>query len=145
MNYWYVIFSFIRHYHLFFAMLAKELKRTVFTPKLYIYILYIYIYMCVCVCVCVCVHVYICNTFNHNPILNLSKLYVEIYLIYYWKLICSRDIAVIIATGYGLDDRGVGFRVAVGSRIFISPRRPDRMWYPPNYLSSVYRWLFPLR
>jgi hypothetical protein len=30
----------------------------------------------------------------------------------------SRDIAVGIATGYGLDDRGVGVRVPVGSRIF---------------------------
>jgi hypothetical protein len=30
-----------------------------------------------------------------------------------------------IATGYGLDDRGVGVQVAVGSRIFSSPRRPD--------------------
>jgi hypothetical protein len=29
-----------------------------------------------------------------------------------------RDSAVSIATGYGLDDRGVGVRVPVGSRIF---------------------------
>jgi hypothetical protein len=29
-------------------------------------------------------------------------------------------------TGYGLDDRGVGVRVPVGSRIFSSPRRSDR-------------------
>jgi hypothetical protein len=36
-----------------------------------------------------------------------------------------RDSAVGIATGYGLDDRGAGFRVPVGSRIFSSPRRPD--------------------
>jgi hypothetical protein len=38
----------------------------------------------------------------------------------------SRDNVVGIATGYGLDDRGVGVRVLVGSRIFSSPRRPDR-------------------
>jgi hypothetical protein len=37
----------------------------------------------------------------------------------------SRDSAVGIATGYGLDDQGVGVRVPVGSRIFSSPRRPD--------------------
>jgi hypothetical protein len=35
----------------------------------------------------------------------------------------GRDIVVGIATGYGLDDRGVGVRVLVGSRIFSSPRR----------------------
>jgi hypothetical protein len=32
-----------------------------------------------------------------------------------------------IATGYGLDDRGVGVRVPVGVRIFISACRPDRL------------------
>jgi hypothetical protein len=36
----------------------------------------------------------------------------------------SRDSAVGIATGYGLNDRGVGVRVPVGSRIF-SSRRTD--------------------
>jgi hypothetical protein len=37
-----------------------------------------------------------------------------------------------IATGYGLDDRGVGGRVPVRSRIFSSPRRPDRLCGPPS-------------
>jgi glutamine synthetase len=37
----------------------------------------------------------------------------------------SRDSVVGIATSYGLDDRGVGVRVPVGSRIFSSPNRPD--------------------
>jgi hypothetical protein len=32
-----------------------------------------------------------------------------------------------IATGYGLDDQGVEVGVPVGSRIFSSPRRPDRL------------------
>jgi hypothetical protein len=32
----------------------------------------------------------------------------------------SRDSAVGIATGYGLDDRGVGVRIPVGSRILSS-------------------------
>jgi hypothetical protein len=47
----------------------------------------------------------------------------------------SRDSAVGIATGYGLDDRGVAVRVPVGSRMFSSPRRPDRLWGPPSLLS----------
>jgi hypothetical protein len=38
-----------------------------------------------------------------------------------------RNSVVGIATGYGLDDRGVEVRVPVGSRIFSSPRRPDRL------------------
>jgi hypothetical protein len=55
----------------------------------------------------------------------------------------SRDRAVGTATGYGLDDRGVGVRVLVGSRIFSSPCRPDRLWDPPGLLSNGYRELFP--
>jgi hypothetical protein len=57
-------------------------------------------------------------------------------------LMDSVDSAVGIATGYGLDDGGVGVRVADGSRIFSSPRRPDRLWAPPNLLSVGYRGLF---
>jgi hypothetical protein len=43
----------------------------------------------------------------------------------------SRDGGVGIATGYGLDYRGVGVRVPVGSRISSSPR-PNRLWSPPS-------------
>jgi hypothetical protein len=49
------------------------------------------------------------------------------------------DCVVGIATGYGLDDRGVGVRVLVESRIFSTARRPDRLWGPPSFLSNGYR------
>jgi hypothetical protein len=51
----------------------------------------------------------------------------------------SRDSAVGIATGYGLDDQGVGVRVSVGARIFTSPCLSDRLWGPPSLLSIGYR------
>jgi hypothetical protein len=44
----------------------------------------------------------------------------------------SKDSVVGIATGYGLGDRGIRVRFPLGSRIFFSPSRPDRLWYPPN-------------
>jgi hypothetical protein len=55
----------------------------------------------------------------------------------------SRDSAVDIATGYGLDDGGVGVQVQVESRIVSSPRRPNRLWGPLSLPSSGYRGLFP--
>jgi hypothetical protein len=45
----------------------------------------------------------------------------------------SRDNLVGIPAGYGLDDRGVGIRVPVGSIIFSSPRRPDSEVHPTSY------------
>jgi hypothetical protein len=57
--------------------------------------------------------------------------------------VVSRDSAVGIATGYGLDDWEVGVRVPVGSRIITSPCRPDMLWGPPNLLYNGYRELFP--
>jgi hypothetical protein len=57
----------------------------------------------------------------------------------------SRDRAVSIATGYGLDDRGVGVQVPVGSRIFFSPHHLDQLWGPPSLLSNGYQGLFLLR
>jgi hypothetical protein len=35
-----------------------------------------------------------------------------------------------IATGYGLNDLGVGVRVPVGSIIFHFPNRPHQLWGP---------------
>jgi hypothetical protein len=55
----------------------------------------------------------------------------------------SRDSVVGIATDYGVDDQGVGVRVPVRARIFTSPRRPDRFWCPPSFLSNGYLELFP--
>jgi hypothetical protein len=43
-----------------------------------------------------------------------------------------------IAHGYELDDREVGVRVPVGSKIFSSPRRLDRLWGPLSLLSNDY-------
>jgi hypothetical protein len=44
--------------------------------------------------------------------------------LYFHHRLRSRDSVVGIATGYGLDDRGVGVRAPVGSRIFSTSSRP---------------------
>jgi hypothetical protein len=48
----------------------------------------------------------------------------------------SRSSTVSIATGYGLDNQGVGFRVPVRSRIFTSPYCPDWLWGTPTFQSN---------
>jgi hypothetical protein len=50
----------------------------------------------------------------------------------------SRGSVVGIETVYGLDDLGV----SVGSHIFSSPHRPDRLWGTPSLLSNKYRGIF---
>jgi hypothetical protein len=59
------------------------------------------------------------------------------------KTVWRRNSSVGIATGYRLNDRGVGVRVPVGSKIFSSSRRPDRLWVstqpPIQWVSGVKR------
>jgi hypothetical protein len=55
----------------------------------------------------------------------------------------TREGAVGTATGYGLDDKGVGFRIPVRLRIFSSPCRPGRLWGPSSLLSNRYPGQFP--
>jgi hypothetical protein len=71
---------------------------------------------------------------RHLRLISATERTVSLTYIYFG----SRDSAVGIATGYGLDDRGGGVRILVGSRIFSSPR-PDRIWGPPSLLSNGYR------
>jgi hypothetical protein len=52
--------------------------------------------------------------------------------------IMSRDSSVGIATGCGMEDRGVGVRDMVGSRMLPSPCRPHRLWDPSNPISNGY-------
>jgi hypothetical protein len=54
----------------------------------------------------------------------------------------SRDSVVGIATGYGLDNRGVGVRIPARTRIFTSPRCPHRLWGLPSLLYNGHRVLF---
>jgi hypothetical protein len=66
----------------------------------------------------------------------------SILILYSQLILTSWDSAVGIATSYWLDDRGVGVRVPVGSRIFTSPCRSDRLWGPSSLLSNGYRGFF---
>jgi hypothetical protein len=68
------------------------------------------------------------------------------------QVITAHRLTILIFTGVNTPhlieiqfayERGVGVRVPVGSRIFSSPRRPDRLSGPPSLLSNGYRWLFP--
>jgi hypothetical protein len=60
----------------------------------------------------------------------------------FWEIWCS-EMGVGIATGYGLDGRGVLVWIQVGTRFFSSPSSPDWFWCPLSLLSSGYRGFFP--
>jgi hypothetical protein len=72
--------------------------------------------------------------FSSHQRVKSSGTYVvtERHSVFFKQHIVNRDSVVSIATSYGLDERGVGIRVPVRSRILSSPRRPDRLWGPPN-------------
>jgi hypothetical protein len=61
---------------------------------------------------------------------NMIMIIVIISIMIIIIIMRSQESAVGIATGYGLDDRGVGVRVPVGARIFSFPSRPD--WVHPT-------------
>jgi hypothetical protein len=79
------------------------------------------------------------NRIRHGPstVRNLP------FLSRIYHLFLKLNSSVGIATGYGLDDRGVGVLVPIGSSVFSSPRRPDRHWGPRSLLCNEYRGLFP--
>jgi hypothetical protein len=59
-----------------------------------------------------------CSTF-----IELLVTFYKIHDVTSQKTVLYNHRAAGIANGYGVDDRGVGVRVAVGSRIFSFPRR----------------------
>jgi hypothetical protein len=75
------------------------------------------------------------QNYIHEATKATISLYVKLINNYFTHLMC-RDGVFGIATGYELDDRGIGVRVPIGSRIFSSPRRPNRLWGQPNLLSN---------
>jgi hypothetical protein len=74
---------------------------------------------------------------QHLALTNTLNLTLTRYFYHVRIIIRSRDSVVGMATGYRLDNRGVGVQIPVGSRIFSSPCRLDRL------LSNGCRGLFP--
>jgi hypothetical protein len=66
----------------------------------------------------------------HQPLIMHLPFDIDRLQVSNWTQYGNRDSSVGIATGYGFNGRGVEVQVAVGSRIFSSPRRPDRLWGP---------------
>jgi hypothetical protein len=59
----------------------------------------------------------------------------EVVVVVVTAAVKSRDSAVDIVTGYGLDVQKVGVRVPVGARIFTAAS-PDRLWGPFSLLPN---------
>jgi hypothetical protein len=76
------------------------------------------------------------NSFRHilSPVTSINNFTIKLIIQIMYKVKWRRGSVVGIATGYWLGDRGVGVQVPVGSRIFSSSRRPDRLWGPQNLL-----------
>jgi hypothetical protein len=68
----------------------------------------------------------------HRTCMHLSTLFCILILREY---LCE----ILSCFFYGLNDREVGVRVTVGSRIFTSPNRLGRLWGPPQFLPNWYR------
>jgi hypothetical protein len=63
-----------------------------------------------------------------------------------YKIEKKKDMVEIsTATGYGLNDQGVGVQVPKRERIFSSPCHPGQVWGPPSVQSNGYEGLFPPR
>jgi hypothetical protein len=78
-----------------------------------------------------------------NPFITLPSCSFKINFILISPSVRNRDSSVGIATGCGLDGRGVGVRVPVGAEFFYIPRRPDRFWGPTCLLSNGYCGSYP--
>jgi hypothetical protein len=82
------------------------------------------------------------NTIQYNTHDNLDLLIVILVALYLDVTYRRHGRAINMATGYGLDYRGVGVRIPARLRHFISLHRPDRFWVIPSLLSNGYLQLF---
>jgi hypothetical protein len=85
---------------------------------------------------------YIVSTQTASIKTNLNSIKNKVFTICSFTFYTERS-AVGIATGYGLDYREVGVLVPVGSRIFTSLYRLERLWGPPSLLFNGYWGSFP--
>jgi hypothetical protein len=90
------------------------------------------------------------NTYNHTDSIGMHVLDTYRDNIFSARLIfepACQDSSVGIATGYGLDDRGVAVRVSVGENFLLStssrpalgPTQPPTKWIPGSLFPGVKR------